>query len=55
MKPLVKTKNVEGMESDVRCIIGIMLIIFGLTSKGVLSWVVVLIGVIFILTGTLGY
>ena len=55
MEPLVRTKNVKGIEAALRCIIGIIVIIFGLTSKGLLSWVVVLIGVIFILTGTLGY
>ena len=55
MEPVVKTKNVRGAEAILRSIIGIILIILALFIEGVLSWVVGLIGVVFILTVIFGY
>lgn len=55
MEPIIKTKNVKGMEAVLRCIIGIILMIVGLSLEGILSWVVILIGVTLLLTGIFGY
>jgi hypothetical protein len=55
MEPAAKTKNVGRIEAILRSIIGIILIIFGFSIEGILRWIVVLIGVIFILTALFGY
>ena len=55
MEPIVKTKNVRGIEAVLRSIIGIILIIYALFVEGILRWVVGLIGVVFILTAVFGY
>jgi len=55
MEPAVRTKNVKRVEAILRVIIGVILIIFAFSIEGILGWVVRLIGVVFILTGTFGY
>jgi hypothetical protein len=55
MEPVIKTKNVRGIEPVLRGIIGIILLGFALSIEGILRWVVGLIGVIFILTAIFGY
>ncbi len=55
MEPLVKTKNVKGVEAVLRFIIGIVLIIFFFSIEGIFRWVFGLIGVAFILTAIFGY
>ncbi len=55
MEPMVKTKNVGRIETVLRSIIGVIMIIFSISIEGVLRWVVGLIGVVFILTAIVGY
>jgi len=55
MEPMVKTKNVGRIEVILRSIIGVILIIFSFSIEGVLRWLIVLIGVIFIVTALFGY
>jgi len=55
MEPVVKTKNVKGVEAILRFIIGIVLIIFFLSIGGIFRWVFGLIGVAFILTAIFRY
>jgi len=55
MEPMVKTKNVGRIEAILRSIIGAILIIFAFSIKGILCWIVGLIGAIFIATALFGY
>ena len=55
MEPVINTKNVKRAEAVLRCIIGVILMIFGLFTEGVSRWVVVVMGVIFVATGISGY
>ena len=55
MEPMVKTKNVGRIEAILRSIIGAVLIIFAFSIEGILRWIVVLIGAIFVVTALFGY
>ena len=55
MEPVIKTKNIKAVEAVLRCIIGIILAIFGFFIAGILRWVVLVMGMIFIATGASGY
>jgi hypothetical protein len=55
MESMVKTKNVGRIETILRSIIGVILLIFAFSIEGILRWVVGLIGALFILTAIFGY
>jgi Protein of unknown function (DUF2892) len=55
MEPLVKTKNVGRIETLLRVIIGIILMVFAFSIEGVGRWVGGFLGVVFILTAIFGY
>jgi len=55
MEPIIKTKNVRGIEAILRGIIGVILMGFAFSIEGILRWVVGLVGVAFILTAISGY
>ncbi len=55
MGPMVNEKNIGRIESILRSIIGVILMIFAFSIEGILRWVVGLIGVAFILTAIFGY
>lgn len=47
-------KNVGSIDRIIRIVVGIVLLLWGLGSGGLLGWIAVIIGLIALLTGILG-
>jgi hypothetical protein len=55
MAPLIKEKNIGTIESVLRSVIGVILLVFAFVIEGIMRWVVGLIGVAVVVTALFGY
>ena len=55
MAPLIEEKNIGTIESVLRSVIGVLLLVFAFMIDGVMCWVVGLVGVAIVITALFGY